>query len=57
VILSKKVAQTTLPQPCYVSYSNSALEIIVVGHAVAKWLRHCAANWKVAGSIPDEVNF
>jgi hypothetical protein len=22
-----------------------------------KWLRHCATNWKVAGLIPDEVNF
>jgi hypothetical protein len=21
------------------------------------WLRHCATNWKVAGSIPDEVIF
>jgi hypothetical protein len=24
-----------------------------VGHAVAQWLRHCATNRKVAGSIPD----
>ena len=23
--------------------------------AVAQWLRHCATNWKVAGSIPDGV--
>jgi hypothetical protein len=23
------------------------------GHAVAQWLRHCATNRKVAGSIPD----
>jgi hypothetical protein len=23
------------------------------GHAVAQWLRHCASNRKVAGSIPD----
>jgi hypothetical protein len=22
---------------------------------VAQWLRHCATNWKVAGSIPDGV--
>jgi hypothetical protein len=27
------------------------------GHAVAYWLRHYATNRKVAGSIPDEVNF
>jgi hypothetical protein len=29
----------------------------VWGHAVAWWLRHYATNRKVAGSIPDEVNF
>jgi hypothetical protein len=22
---------------------------------VAQWLRYCATNWKVAGSIPDSV--
>jgi len=26
-----------------------------VGTAVAQWLRCCATNWKVAGSIPDGV--
>jgi hypothetical protein len=26
---------------------------VVKGHAVAQWLRHCAINRKVAGSIPD----
>jgi hypothetical protein len=25
------------------------------GHVVAQWLRHCATNRKVAGSIPDGV--
>ena len=25
------------------------------GTAVAQWLRFCATNWKVAGSIPDGV--
>jgi hypothetical protein len=25
------------------------------GHTVAQWLRHCATNRKVAGSIPDGV--
>jgi hypothetical protein len=25
------------------------------GHAVVEWLRHCATNRKVAGSIPDDV--
>jgi hypothetical protein len=28
---------------------------MIVGHAVAQCLRHCAANRKVAGSIPDGV--
>jgi hypothetical protein len=27
------------------------------GHAVVQWLRRYATNQKVAGSIPDEVNF
>jgi hypothetical protein len=27
------------------------------GYAVAQWLRHYATNWKVQGSILDEVNF
>jgi hypothetical protein len=27
----------------------------MVGHAVAQWLRHCATNHLVAGSIPDGV--
>jgi hypothetical protein len=31
--------------------------ILTGGHAVAQWLRHYATNRKVAGSIPDEVNF
>jgi hypothetical protein len=26
-----------------------------MGHAVAQWLKHCATNQKVAGSIPDGV--
>ena len=29
--------------------------IKIEGTAVAQWLRHCATNWKVAGSIPDGV--
>jgi hypothetical protein len=28
-----------------------------MGHAVAQWLRHYAANRKVTGLISDEVNF
>jgi hypothetical protein len=26
-----------------------------MGTAVAQWLRYCATNWKVDGSIPDGV--
>jgi hypothetical protein len=29
--------------------------VLVVGIAVAQWLRYCATNRKVAGSIPDGV--
>jgi hypothetical protein len=31
------------------------LFVVPSGHAVAQWLRHCATNQKVAGSIPDGV--
>ena len=31
------------------------LLLLVVGTAVAQWLRCCATNRKVAGSIPDGV--
>ena len=37
----------------------STYEIVptcTVGTAVAQWLRYCATNRKVAGSIPDGVN-
>jgi len=33
-------------------YSHSSLEM---GTVVAQWLRRCATNRKVAGSIPDGV--
>jgi hypothetical protein len=29
--------------------------IVTIGTAVAQWLRYCATNQKVAGSIPDGV--
>jgi hypothetical protein len=28
---------------------------VTMGHAMTQWLRHCATNRKVAGSIPDGV--
>jgi len=35
--------------------SNLNLSISVQGTAVAQWLRYCATNRKVAGSVPDGV--
>jgi hypothetical protein len=35
--------------------NNCKTYIFDWGHAVAQWLRHCATNRKVAGSIPDGV--
>jgi hypothetical protein len=34
---------------------NNRPHIVVMGTAVAQWLRYCATNQKVAGSIPDGV--
>jgi hypothetical protein len=34
----------------------SKILFVVVGTAVAQWLRFCATNRKVAGSIPDGDN-
>jgi len=36
---------------CYIF----SLYYYILGTAVAQWLRCCATNWKVAGSIPDSV--
>jgi hypothetical protein len=41
---------------CYKhSYPQRNLVYFLWGHAVAKWLRNCATNRKVAGSVPDGV--
>ena len=34
---------------------NNFVPKTLMGTAVAQWLRHCATNRKVAGSIPDGV--
>ena len=39
--------------PHFPTFSYNAL--ISAGTAVAQWLRRCATNRKVAGSIPDGV--
>ena len=35
--------------------TNQQMHIYIKGTAVAQWLRCCATNRKVAGSIPDGV--
>jgi hypothetical protein len=51
--------QTTVFRRNILSNLQSSINIYcstyVLGHAVAQWLRHCATNRKVAGSIPDGV--
>ena len=37
------------------NFSNKVRHTVAVGTAVAQWLRCCATNRKVAGSIPDGV--
>jgi hypothetical protein len=39
---------------CGTGTSEGAARLYMM-HAVAQWLRHCATNRKVAGSIPDGV--
>jgi hypothetical protein len=34
---------------------NNNILHCIRGQAVVQWLRHCATNRKVAGSIPDDV--
>jgi hypothetical protein len=44
-----------LERPIFTSYTIAG-NIIVGGTRWRSWLRHCATNRKVAGSIPDGVN-
>jgi hypothetical protein len=46
-----------LPTLFIYEYSRIFVEVMARGrvHAVAQWLRHCATNRKVTGSIPDSV--
>jgi hypothetical protein len=41
-------------RPLFTSRKSSWYSFLL-GTAVAQWLRCCATNWKVAGSIPDGV--
>jgi hypothetical protein len=51
--------------PCFTCTSILTLSLLMsyicgapckaMGYAVAQWLRHCATNRKIAGSIPDGV--
>jgi hypothetical protein len=54
----------TLAKPCthydipaLTDEKNMLLRLILKLRSVTQWLRHYATNRKVAGSIPDEVNF
>ena len=58
-----EVPQPTTPLCAPVSYVKTCIKeyllllllLINMGTAVAQWLRRCATNRKVAGSIPDGV--
>jgi hypothetical protein len=39
----------------YISLYIYILHCLATGTAVVQWLKYCATNWKVAGSIPDGV--
>jgi hypothetical protein len=39
----------------FVFIADNIYCIFILGTAVAQWLRYCATNQKVAGSIPDGV--
>jgi hypothetical protein len=50
------LTNNTASQPRQFEYSHfSHLTWVKMGTAVAQWLRYCATNQKVAGSIPDGV--
>ena len=36
-------------------YTHTHIHTYIYETAVEQWLRCCATNWKVAGSIPDGV--
>ena len=52
-------SRVNLPLPLkifvYILYIFMLDTFIIIGRAVAQWLRHCATNRQVAGSIPDYV--
>jgi hypothetical protein len=49
LVLTQSGHKTDISHPYNVRY------IAVLGTAVAQWLRYCATNRKVTGSIPDGV--
>ena len=44
-----------LMSPTWCTREINVMPICRVGYVVGSWLRHCATNWKDAGSIPDEI--
>ena len=56
-VLSNTVGNDFNPNPIInlLSVYIITVIIIVVGVAVAQWLRYCATNRKATGSVPDGV--
>jgi hypothetical protein len=52
-MLSLIITHTEVNNKAVEKFSDS--HVFNAGHAVAQWLRHCATNRKVAGSIPEGV--
>jgi len=53
----KHSSRTTafLPHTASPDPENTNMLLVMEGNTVAQWLRCCATNWKVAGSIPAGV--
>jgi nitrate reductase gamma subunit len=52
---SYQYSETNLMHFLLILLTIKGLYMFRVEHAAAQWLRHCATNRKVAGSIPDGV--
>jgi hypothetical protein len=56
ICIISHVQNTNAHRPdVFVSNWNTSFTGDEEGTAVAQWLRYCATNWKVAGSVPDGV--
>ena len=66
VSVDRPVTSVTVKSEIYISVLSTPVKVVtfpiifilcipITGTPVAQWLRCCATNWKVAGSIPDGV--